>query len=292
MQRGPIQRTFLRWGMALNGSMAAFFAQPAVAAPVETVFVYPSDKLEASRLPDQLVQLRRDDPLLDPCTTTPAVRAFPVVLVPLIAEGFKALLGVVDKAMTAREDKRIAELSHSFAGNSAFADFPFRQPSQSCLVVDRVAIDGASLTSLSTYVIGFRRFGTSAISVELVGTRVSDTTLVRGMKDMTLNADIAVTMSVIEQPRDALAVQRTLGTFSSTIRNIDPSKPGAAPKHAQAPLLLPLPLPGAATSLTVAVTESNAGLAAVKDRIALQRKLRTKLLEFAGDTVEKKLGAQ
>ncbi len=264
---------------------------PAAVQPAEQVFVYPLDRLATSGLPADLVRQRTSDPLFAPCGADPAARAFPAILVPLVMAGFKALLGLTDKAIKAREDRRIAALSHSFAGHSTYADFPLRPRAErsACLVVDRVTVDGTAVTARSTYVIGLRPFGANALGVELLAARVADTALLRGGKVRTLNADLAVTIATVEQPRDGLAVQRTLGTFTTTLKGIDPALPGARPAGDQPILLLPLPLPGAPTSLTVAVTESNAGLAAVKERVALQRKLRAKLLEFAGDVVEDKL---
>lgn len=260
------------------------------ASPTEKIYVYSFDRLEYSKLPAQLIKSRQSDPLLASCGGDAIGKAFPATLVPLAIMGFKALFGVADKAIVARENKRIAAMSHSFAGSAAFDDFPFRQATQACLVIDRVSIEGDTLTPRSTYVIGLHRFGSNALSVELLGARIADSGLLRTGKAKTLNADIAVTMATIEQPRDGIATQRTLGTFTTTVRAIDPVKPGARPEQDQPPLLLPLPLPGAPTNVTIAVTESNADLAATKERLALQRKVRGKLIEFAGDLVEKKLG--
>jgi hypothetical protein len=147
-----------------------------------------------------------------------------------------------------------------------------------------------------------RPVGTSAFTVEVIGARMTDRRLIgrRNLPDK-VNADIALTLTTIEPATDGGRFeQRVFPIYSAGIKNLDPkliapemaadpARPLSAPENSRISPVLPLPRLITPTTMSVVVVESNSGLAKAKERVALARKVRAKLIEITGGAIKEQL---
>lgn len=288
---------------------AMLIASSADAAPLQSPtgapsgpdrsYVYAWRALQSAGLPDNVLKRRQEDRKLEGLCGQNVDRS--ALIVGLIVEAVSLGIKAIDKALSAKEDRYLESLSSSSSASNTAPSFPLdARGGTQCLIVDRVSDAG---DDRATYVLGLTPIGTNAFTVELLGARLTDRTLIgrRNLPDK-VNADIALTFLTVEPETDAgRPEQRTLPVYSAVIRNLDPkliapAMANDAERMMQGPGLpqrspvLPLPRLATPTTISVVVIESNAGLNKAKERVELARKVRGKLIELTGGAISEQIG--
>lgn len=263
-------------------------AQPAEQR--ESSYLYSTDALASSKLPDALVAHRRDEPLFLGCEPPESRAVFETLLVGVVVAAFKALLKTADAALKAQEKKRLDALSHSASATSTGASFPLASGARKprCLAFDRIVWEKDRIVAESLYVFRLEPVGSTAFTIELVAAKTVNSTLIgkRGLP-ATLNADIGLAFTTVQLGVGGTPEQRALPAYTASVKGLDPARPGVRPeseRHISA--VIPVPSNGTPTTIVATVTESNAGLDKEKERAALQQSIRGKLIELAGGAVE------
>jgi hypothetical protein len=247
---------------------------------------------------DLVLQRRKDDQALA-AACGPAGQSIDrsAFFIGLIVEAVNLGIKALDKTLSASEDKYLASLSATSSASSTAPSFPVdARTGRACVIVDRVSDAG---DDRATYVLGLRSVGANAFTVELIGARLTDRSLVgrRNLPDK-VNADIAFTFTTVETSTAAgRSEQRVLPLYSAAIKNLDPkliapemaadpARPMSTAADAHVSPVLPLPVSTAPTTISVVVVESNGGLAKAKERVALARKVRSKVIELTGGAIK------
>lgn len=275
------------------------YAQQNTSKPDQN-YIYAWRAMDAAGLPNDVLARRKSDKALIAACEPAATADKSGFIIGLIIEGIGLGLKALDKALTAREEKYLESLSSTTTASATNGNFPVDARSgKQCLIVDRISDAG---DDRATYVLDFIPVGDSAFTVEIVGARLTDRALIgqRGLPD-SVNADIALSMTIVEPDTPAgRPEQHVFPVYAATVKNLDPRQ--IAPEMAKDPerlfsvsakrhrsAVLPMPKAGTPTTLSVVVVESNGGLSKAKERIALARKVRAKLIELTGGIVKEQL---
>lgn len=267
------------------------FAVPAVSVQAQAQEISERTNLYVTDgtadIPDDLLKRGSDFSLFAECA--PRAERSAIVL-GLLVSGFKFLLKEANKAITAKEKKYIASLSHTAAASLTAANFPVEAGASSpkCLVLDRVAFADKKPLGGSTYVYKLQPVGGRAFTIELVAVKVTHSTLLgrKGLPDI-LNADLALSFTTVQPGEAGRLEQIALPSYALSVEGIDHTRPAVRPSSEQklSPVL-PLPPKGSPTTIVATVTESNAALQKEEQRIALQQAVRGKILEYAGSLLD------
>lgn len=277
----------------LSGFLA--FTGSAAADEPDQVFVYTWPAIEGAGMPAAVVERRKvDQALVTACGTRPAWDRSALVGAVLI-KGIGWLLDALNKAAAEREERYIASLSATTSAAASYAQFPVSsRTGRQCVLIDRVSAAGEDR---ATYVLGLTPVGTTAYTIEVVGARLSDTALInrKGLPDK-VTADLSMTINTVQKDGAGRLQQVVAGSYSASISDLNPklvqgagNDPARVMSGALSPHRSPvLALPGAdtPTTISIAVVESNAGLAKAKQRVALIQKLRTEAITLIGGALE------
>ena len=263
----------------------------ATPTPQDSVYIYYADELFAdqSPLPVGLRQLRREDPIINPCRSAETQVA--PWLVPLVLFGVKLFGSVVERHLSQREAQRIESMSRTYAQVRAEESFPVQAagPRMRCLIVDRVSQSSGSFTSGAIYVLALRPVGRTAFTVEPLGGRIDRTPIQLRPRRNQLNATLSVTFQSVAPDSSGTQELVTLPAYSMTFRDLTLSndRNNIVRPPARRSAVMPIVRNGEVpTSVAVAVTESDASLEQVKQEIALEQANRAALLAAIGEAVK------